>query len=644
MVDTKQIDILERLEIGEDTSFEAKEATGRDGEGALPKSFFQTYVAMANSHGGIIVLGVKEKPKGAFHIVGVKKTSVVLKQLWDALHSRHSVSANLLSEQSVSVINLDGNQIIKVQVPRALRSQRPVHIGQNPILGTYRRNHEGDYLCDAETVKRMLAEQVEPNRDSILLRGFTFKDIEESTLAAYRQQLRSTKPDHPFLIQNDRDFLHSIGGWTRCRETGEEGLTLAGLLMFGKLHAIKEALHNYFLDYQERPEAKADGRWIDRITTDGTWSGNLFDYYRLVMKKLPSDLKMPFSLQGSNRVDDTPIHEALREAFINTLIHADYSGRASILVVKRPDLFGFRNPGMMRIEIAEAISGGTSDCRNRNLQQMFRLAGLGEQAGSGIPKIWRNWHQQQWRAPQLLEHLEPEQTVLTLRMVSLFPPEALDELRHRFGKRLEEFSEIQRLALATVIIEGHVTHARLKCMSVEHPRDLTLALSALVRDGILASGSIARSTYYYFPGEPPTALQSFEEPSHSLSEILNSSSVPSEGSSVPLTSVPLDLASVPTGKTPVPSEANFLALQTIAQPVRDKKKVTKDEVRSIILQICRVDFITLRTLAELLGRSSEYLRIKHLSEMVDSGSLAERFPETPSHPHQAYRSKISPIS
>ena len=640
MVDTKTIDLLERLEIGEDTSFEAKEATGRDGEGALPKSFFQTYAAMANTHGGIIVLGVREKPKGVFHIVGVKKPQVVLKQLWDTLHSRHQVSINLLSEQLVNVISCDGRQVIKIQVPRALRGQRPVHVGQNPILGTYRRSHEGDYLCDAETVKRMLAEQVEPNRDSVLLRGFTFEDIEKTSLTAYRQQFRSTKPDHPFLSQNDRDFLLSIGGWTRCRETGEEGLTMAGLLMFGKLRSIREALHNYFLDYQERPEAKADGRWIDRITTDGTWSGNLFDFYKIVTKKLTSDLKVPFNLKGSRRIDDTPIHEALREAFINALVHADYSGRTSILVVKRPDMFGFRNPGTMRIEISEAIRGGTSDCRNRNLQQMFRLAGLGEQAGSGIPKIWRNWHEQQWRAPQLSEYIEPEQTVLTLRMVSLFPPQALEELRRRFGKRLEKFSETQRLALATVIIEGHVTHARLKCMSVEHPRDLTLGLSALVREGILDSGSISRSTYYYFPGEPPTALQSFDEMSDSVSGILPLPSVPLADSSVPLDSVPLETGSVPTNKTPVPSESSLLALQTIAKSVKGRKMVPKDEMRAVILQICRTDFITLRTLAQLLGRSSEYLRIKHLNDMVDSGVLTERFPETPSHPHQSYRSKI----
>lgn len=58
-------------------------------------------------------------------------------------------------------------------------------------------------------------------------------------------------------------------------------------------------------------------------------------------------------------------------------------------MVKRPDLFGFRNPRDLRVPVDVAIQGGNSDCRNRALQTMFRLVGLGEQSGSGIPKIFR---------------------------------------------------------------------------------------------------------------------------------------------------------------------------------------------------------------------------------------------------------------
>ncbi len=144
-------------------------------------------------------------------------------------------------------------------------------------------------------------------------------------------------------------------------------------------------LLHYFVDYQERPYEKTKLRWVDRLVPDGTWSGNLFDFYRRVYRKLVEDLEVPFALKGDQRQDDTPVHEALREALVNTLVHADYTGRVSVLVVKRPDLFGFRNPGGLRLPLEQVLQGGTSDCRNRLMHQMFLLMGLGERGGSGIP-------------------------------------------------------------------------------------------------------------------------------------------------------------------------------------------------------------------------------------------------------------------
>ncbi len=43
-------------DLAEEVDLEAKRATGRDGRGELPRSFFKTYSAMANTNGGIILL------------------------------------------------------------------------------------------------------------------------------------------------------------------------------------------------------------------------------------------------------------------------------------------------------------------------------------------------------------------------------------------------------------------------------------------------------------------------------------------------------------------------------------------------------------------------------------------------------------
>ena len=506
MVYLKELDLPE---LAEGVDLEAKKAAGKDGRGTLPKSFFETYSAMANTYGGTILLGVEEKPKGHFKLIGIEDVDQLRKAIWDNLNNRKQVNANLLADKMVVVSEFYEKKMICVNVPRARRNQKPIYVGANPLEGTFRRNYEGDYRCDEDTVRRMMADRIEDSRDSHMVDGFDINDIEANTLDIYRNQFRATKFDHPWLSLNDRDFLRSIGAWTRDRESSKEGLTLAGLLMFGKLRSILEAVPHFVLDYQERQDNGNDTRWVDRVTLDGTWSGNLFDFYRIIINKLYRDLKIPFRLENMKRIDETRVHEAIREALVNTLIHADYTGHVPTLVVKIPDMLMFRNPGMMRLPMEDVLRGGISDCRNRNLQKMFQLIGLGEQAGSGIPKIFRNWGEQFWRAPELSEELDPDRTQLAMRMVSLLPKGTLEELDQRFGHGFRKLSELQKLALSTVAIEGKVTHSRLKSMSSAHRHDITLALSALVKEGYLESSGVSKGTFYFFPGEFPRYDRSF---------------------------------------------------------------------------------------------------------------------------------------
>ena len=47
----------------------------------------------------------------------------------------------------------------------------------------------------------------------------------------------------------------------------------------------------------------------DRLTYDGTWENNLFNFIRTVLPKLTSDLPRPFNMEGVVRNDDTYIRE-----------------------------------------------------------------------------------------------------------------------------------------------------------------------------------------------------------------------------------------------------------------------------------------------------------------------------------------------
>ncbi len=56
------------------------------------------------------------------------------------------------------------------------------------------------------------------------------------------------------------------------------------------------------------------------VSSSGDWSGNICDFYFRVYNRIAQDIKVPFKLEGTDRIDDTPMHKALREALANALI------------------------------------------------------------------------------------------------------------------------------------------------------------------------------------------------------------------------------------------------------------------------------------------------------------------------------------
>ena len=241
-------EILSAMNAGEDKDWEFKSA-----KGGTPRSLWETYSAMANTDGGVIVLGVKEH-EGDFEVQGLDDAAKTEKDFWTTINNRGKVSVNLLASDDVRIVPVNGKSVLIVKVPRATRRQRPVFVGQNPLEGTYRRHGDGDYLCSREEVGRMLADQADYPADCEILTGFRLEDLDKRSLDQYRNRFASRSPAHPWLKSDDRGVLEKIGGWRTDRASGQEGLTVAGLLMFGKDEAIRDpaAIPQYHVDYRER--------------------------------------------------------------------------------------------------------------------------------------------------------------------------------------------------------------------------------------------------------------------------------------------------------------------------------------------------------------------------------------------------------
>ena len=390
----------------ENNRIEAKKALG-----GLPKSIWETYSAFANTHGGIILLGVEEWADKSLHTVDLPDPDRLIKEFWDIVNNPNKTSVNVLSSKDVFVQEVDGDHIVVINIPRAERSYKPVYVDGNPLC-TYRRNGEGDYRCTKEEYQAMVRDASVKTQDMLILSEMDLTVFNKESIRSYRQRMRFSRPGHVWEALEDEDFLLKLGA-VGIGSDVKKHPTSAGLLMFGNEYDIVREFNAYFLDYQEQYDA--DTRWTDRIiSSSGDWSGNVYDFYFRVYNKVIQDIKVPFKMEGGTRVDDTDVHKALREALANCLVHADYYGRQGLVIIKKRDSITMANPGGFRIEVDAAKSGGVSDPRNGTMLKMFNLIDIGELSGSGIPLIFGVWREQGWAMPSVTEQIEPERTILSL--------------------------------------------------------------------------------------------------------------------------------------------------------------------------------------------------------------------------------------
>ena len=413
-------DLTKFDEYREDNRLEVKRAKDR-----LPDALWETYSSFANTAGGCIILGVKENADKSWTTTGLKDVSKLRKEFLDALHNPNKVNAVLVGDNDITDYNVNGDVILVIKVPQARREEKPVYINNDMWKGTYRRDGEGDYHCSRETVLAMLRDQTEDTPDMKVLENKEIKHLDQDSIRSYRIRYNASHEGHPWASLPDDEFLVQIGA--ASDETTDHRIhpTAAGLLMFGTYPRIMREFPSFLLDYYEKTDPAL--RWTDRLAShNGDWSGNLYDFYNKVYQRIAVDLKKPFRLDGIYRIDDTPVHVAVREALANCLSNADYFLKESVKIEKYPDRIILTNPGTITLGKKQMLRGGKSKPRNKVILNMLNYIGVGERAGSGVPNIYAIWEQEGYVDPTVEELSGREDTIVTVVTLPLVKKEQND--------------------------------------------------------------------------------------------------------------------------------------------------------------------------------------------------------------------------
>ncbi len=386
---------------------------------SVPRSVWETYSAFANTRGGIILLGVTEhkelQGKDRFEITGVFDANKVVTDFFNIINNRQKVNRSVVLDSNVRIVNVEDKEVIYINIPEADYRQKPIYINNDLQSGTFKRIHEGDrHVTDEELA--ILIRDSSDIADSQVLEGYGMSDLDSDTLAMYRQAFGTLNPEHPYKFLPDKEFLIKLGGFGRDRKREIEGITVAGLLMFGKSQSIHEVFTNFRVDYLNLIDITPgeSNKWNDRLTEDGRWEDNIYNFLILTLQKLLFTLPSRGKLQGVIRTDGGPMHEGIREAIVNAITYTDYRLGGVLRIDRRSDGIIMRNPGTLRLPPERIYQGDFTQARNSTIQKMLRMVGFGDNIGSGFQKIMNAWKVSGLHQPTIDQNDDVHEVWLTL--------------------------------------------------------------------------------------------------------------------------------------------------------------------------------------------------------------------------------------
>lgn len=448
---------------------------------SLPKSIWETISAFANTAGGTLFLGVSET-KRTFNVDGVQDAEKLESDFWNTFRNKNKISPFSIGTDAFEIIDAgNGKKIIRITIPQADYSEIPVYLNGD-IRQTYIRRGEGDFLVNEEELKTLLRNNSQKSQDRVPLKSLSIDDLDRRALVSFKSLIEARYPGN-YEEMKMQDFLLHVG---LLDDSDKENICpySGTLLLFGKYNVIKRYFNSYQMDYFDYRDSSE--RWSDRVATDdlGPDEMNIFNFYNIVYQKLASVSKAGFRMGKDMVRVNTDMKEALREALINTIVHADYAiPNGSVRIEVYDTYYRFENPGKMLIPVEKFFRGGTTKSRNDVIMSVFRRLGLSERQGYGGYQIFRAASNNMLRTPIIETSID--KTVLTIWLVDL--PGSYPDL-----------DTVEKSILSCILHEGVLSKGEFENMLPSGYSEYRIkkALRSLTDKGILSMTGSGRSVKY----------------------------------------------------------------------------------------------------------------------------------------------------
>lgn len=310
-------------------------------------------IAFANCDGGTVYVGVADDGK----VLGVENADECALQISNMV--RDAVKPDVTMFIHYETLECDGKAVVAVNIQRG--TNRPYYLAKKGLRpeGVYVRQGYSSVPATDTAIRQMIKETDGDSFENMrsINQALTFeatkKEFEKRNVVFGQPQMQTLK-----IVSADGIY------------------TNLGLLLSEQcLHAIKAAVfeginQNVFKDRRE-------------------FSGSLMQQLNDVYDYIDFHNQTHATFRKLLRIDTRDYPEvAVREALLNTLVHRDYSFRASTLISIYDDRIEFVSIGglLPGLELDDLMMG-VSVCRNPHLANVFYRLQLIEAYGTGMKKI-----------------------------------------------------------------------------------------------------------------------------------------------------------------------------------------------------------------------------------------------------------------
>ena len=358
-------------------------------------------VAFSNLEGGMVLLGVDDDRT----IFGLTRNDL---EEWVMTTCRDKIRPGIIPFFEMIKDVEPGKDVAIVRVPRGGDVHSQWHNNRNIYyirVGSQSREPTPEELGRLFQQRGTFRAELRP------ISGASISDLDRRRLKDYYGRIR----------QQDAPEDDDITGWqtllVNTEIMVEEGVTLSGLLLFGK--TPNRFLPQAGIDAAAFPGTEKDYAANERMALRGPMAP-LMDQGGNVLETGLADQALEFvrrntpmntGLDDGGRRVKRPTYpvEAVREAVLNALIHRDYLlANTDIELAIYRDRLEVISPGRLPNGITpERMRAGTRAARNQLLKDVMRDYGYLEHMGMGVPrKIVRGMNEHNQTDPDLVEEGE----------------------------------------------------------------------------------------------------------------------------------------------------------------------------------------------------------------------------------------------